>query len=92
MAEGVQTHRVTVWKGGKPTYLNGLPDTEEITAYDARDVEPLLGALKRSAEALHGLSDDPVHLGHVFAECPNGYCYDARKVLRRFQKGESDDG
>jgi hypothetical protein len=38
-------------------------------------------ALRKSAEALHGLSDDPVHLRNIFAECPDHHCVAARAAL-----------
>jgi hypothetical protein len=38
-------------------------------------------ALRRMAEAVHGLSDDPEHQGHVFAECPNYLCVESRRTL-----------
>lgn len=43
--------------------------------------EALKVALARSGEALHGLSDDPIHRGHVFTDCPDYNCQAARAAL-----------
>ena len=43
MAEA-RKYRKTVWRQGKPAYVDGLPDTEEVTAIDDRDVMPLVEA------------------------------------------------
>jgi hypothetical protein len=39
-------------------------------------------ALRKSAEALHGLSEDPVHLRNIFVECPDHHCVAARAALQ----------
>ena len=38
-------------------------------------------ALRKSAERLHGLSEDPEHLRHTFSECPAHECAQARAAL-----------
>lgn len=46
-----------------------------------REYKRLREALERSAERLHGLSEDPVHAGSVFAECQAFECVEARAAL-----------
>ena len=46
-----------------------------------RRVTALEEAYKRLASQRHSLSEQPVHMEHVFSECPHPDCLAARKVL-----------
>jgi hypothetical protein len=48
---------------------------------EAAEADQLREALRESAERFHGLSDDPVHLAHIFAVCPSRECSEARAAL-----------
>ena len=48
-------------------------------------------ALRDSAEALHGLSEDPEHLRNTFDECPNYHCAKARAALSPARSSTADD-
>ena len=68
------------------------PAIEAEAAADAlRERDEAVRLLRRSAERFHGLSDDWPHLGHIFNECPNEYCAEARTFLRRFEKEENHE-
>ena len=46
-----------------------------------RRVAELEEAYKRLASQRHSLSEQPVHMEHVFSECPHPDCAEARKEL-----------
>lgn len=52
-------------------------------------VEDLRKALRGSAEALHDLSDDPVHMRSVFDQCEHHHCVQAGRVLDRTEGAQS---
>jgi hypothetical protein len=49
-------------------------------------VTGLVEALEKSVGALHDLSEDPVHLRHTFAECPDFCCVNARAALSAYKQ------
>ena len=46
----------------------------------------LLKALKRSAEKLHDLRDEPECMLHTFDNCPRSYCVEARDDIKKAKK------
>jgi hypothetical protein len=61
--------------------INALIDAAVIVQKLREENAQLREALRESAERFHGLSDDPVHLAHIFAVCPSRECSEARAAL-----------
>jgi hypothetical protein len=72
LAEAEEQARVAEWAMGVHRKMREAAEAERDRYRDA---------LRKSAEALHGLSEDPVHLRNIFAECPDHHCVAARAAL-----------
>ena len=53
---------------------------EDMKVRDAR-LARLVEALRTTGDRLHGLSDDPECMAHVFADCPRYTCHEVRAAL-----------
>ena len=78
---------------GELAYLQSSPKVLLERYIPTSSVRELMEALRRSAETLHGLSDDPEHLRDVFTDCSNHNCVEARAALTRANEllGGDDD-
>jgi hypothetical protein len=76
LAEAEEQARVAEWAMGVHRKMREAAEAERDRYRDA---------LRKSAEALHGLGEDPVHLRNIFAECPDHHCVAARAALDQEQ-------